>query len=168
MKPFLVDVPVAIRIWIRPELQKKQFEIIKQARPSILLIQSDGGRNGTEWAAINQNRQLIETGIDWQCQIYKLYENENNGLYTMIQKFYPFVWSKVDRCIFLEDDHIPAVSYFEFCRALLEKYEKDMRIQAICGFNTANKWPTEGADYFFSRRGAIWGLATWKNRLEGL
>ena len=41
MKPYLVDVPVRVNIWIRPECQKKQFEILKQARPSILFIQSD-------------------------------------------------------------------------------------------------------------------------------
>lgn len=39
MKPYLVDVPVKINIWIRPECQKRQFEIIKQARPSILFVQ---------------------------------------------------------------------------------------------------------------------------------
>lgn len=43
-KPWLVDVPVKVNIWIRPECQRKQFEALKQARPSILFIQSDGGR----------------------------------------------------------------------------------------------------------------------------
>lgn len=33
MKPYLVDVPVKINIWTRPECQRKQFEVIKQARP---------------------------------------------------------------------------------------------------------------------------------------
>lgn len=30
MKPYLVDVPVRVNIWIRPECQRKQFEIIKK------------------------------------------------------------------------------------------------------------------------------------------
>ena len=36
VKPFLVDVPVKTNIWIRPNCQRKQFEIIKKARPSVL------------------------------------------------------------------------------------------------------------------------------------
>ena len=32
LKPFLVDVPVRVNIWIRPTCQIRQFEILKQAR----------------------------------------------------------------------------------------------------------------------------------------
>ena len=42
MKQYLVDVPVSINIWIRPECQRQQFEVIKKARPSILFLISDG------------------------------------------------------------------------------------------------------------------------------
>ena len=52
LKKYLVDIPVRINIWIRPECQRRQFEVIKKARPSILFIQSDGGRNDEEWQAI--------------------------------------------------------------------------------------------------------------------
>ena len=165
MKPWLVDVPVKINIWIRPELQKKQWEVIKQARPSILFIQSDGGRNEEEWAAIKQNRELIDNGIDWDCEVHKLYENENLGLYTMGFKRNKYIWEHVDRCIFLEDDLIPSISYFRFCAGLLEKYKDDQRIEAICGFNTAVSWNRSKDDYFFSRRGSIWGMATWRDRV---
>lgn len=164
MKPWLVDVPVKINIWIRPELQKKQWDVIKQARPRILFIQSDGGRNEEEWAAIKQNRELIDTGIDWECEVHKLYENENLGLYTMGAKRNKYIWEHVDRCIFLEDDHIPSISYFRFCSELLEQYKDDFRIEAICGYNNANQWDAGEVDYFFSRRGSIWGIATWRSR----
>ena len=76
MKPYLVDVPVRVTIWIRPECQKKQFEILKEARPSIIFLQSDGGRNEKEWAAIYENRKLFDEGIDWDCTVYKIYENK--------------------------------------------------------------------------------------------
>ena len=57
MKPYLVDVPVRVNIWIRPKCQRKQFEVLKQARPSIMFLQSDGGRNDKEWEAIHKNRK---------------------------------------------------------------------------------------------------------------
>lgn len=162
MKPYLVDVPVRINIWIRPECQRRQWEIIKKARPSILFIQSDGGRNEKEWKAIRENRKLIDEGIDWECQVYRAYEEKNNGMYAMSKKVYELIWSTVDRCILLEDDLIPSVSYFSFCEELLERYKDDERIECICGMNHLEKYTEPKADYFFARQGSIWGVATWK------
>ena len=132
LKPYLVDVPVRVNIWIRPECQRKQFEVLKQARPSIIFLQSDGGRNEKEWEAIRKNRKIFEEEVDWDCTIHKLYEEENQGLYTMGKKVSKYIWEHVDRCIFLEDDFIPAVSFFQYCAELLEKYKDDTRISCIC------------------------------------
>ena len=166
MKPWLVDVPVRVQVWIRPECQKAQFEVIKKARPSILFLISDGGRNEKEWEAIKANRALLDEGIDWDCTVYRLYEDHNNGLYTMSRESSELIWSKVDRCIFLEDDYIPSVSYFGFCAELLEKYKDDERIEAICGMNHCGVWEDASADYFFSPVGSIWGQAFWKRTYE--
>ena len=162
MKPYLVDVPVRMTIWIRPECQRRQWDVIKQARPSILFIQSDGGRNEKEWEAIRQNRAMIDSELDWDCQVYRFYEEKNNGLYAMGKIVGDFIWEKVDRCIFLEDDLLPSVSFFRFCADLLEKYRDDERIECICGVNSLEKSPEVSTDYFFSRQGSIWGTATWK------
>ena len=168
LKDYLVDVPVRVNVWIRHESQKAQFEVIKQARPSILFLISDGGRNEKEWEAIRLNRKLYDEGIDWNCKVYKIYEEKNNGLYTMSKKGADLVWSVVDRCIFLEDDLIPAVSYFRFCAELLEKYKDDERIEMICGNNTMVVY--EDAlpnDYFFTESGwSITGGASWKRVAE--
>ncbi len=166
MKPFLVDVPVKINIWIRKDCLKMQFEQIKKARPSILFIQSDGGRNETEWECIYANRKMIDEGIDWDCKVYRVYESENQGLYTMDWKMFDFVFQEVDRCIFLEDDDIPSVSFFRFCAELLEKYKDDQRIECICGMNHFEVSENVTADYFFSRVGSIWGTATWRRSYQ--
>lgn len=162
LKPYLADVPVRVNIWIRPECQRKQFEVLKKARPSIMFLISDGGRNEKEWEAIYQNRAIFDNEIDWECTVYKIYEDENQGLYTMSKKGSELIWSKVDRCIFLEDDQIVSVSYFKFCEELLEKYKNDTRIQAICAMNHVGVWEDATSDYFFTAGGAIWGLATWR------
>lgn len=164
MKPYLVDVPVKINIWIRPECQKRQWEIVKQARPSVLFLQSDGGRNEKEWEAIYTNRKMIDESIDWECTVYRLYEDHNNGLYAMCKKTASLIWSKVDRCIFTEDDQLMSVSFFRYCSELLERYKDDMRIECICGMNHFGVWEKASSDYFFSKQGSIWGYATWKNR----
>ena len=162
MKSYLVDVPVKINIWIRPECQKRQFEVIKKARPSIIFLQSDGGRNEEEWEKIYENRKLVDEGIDWDCKVYRLYEDHNNGLYKMGMKTRELIWSTVDRCVFLEDDQIPSVSYFRFCAELLEKYKDDERIECICGVNHLGISDAVQSDYFFSRQGSVWGTASWK------
>lgn len=166
MKKSLVDVPVKINIWIRPECQKAQWEIIRKARPSIIFIQSDGGRNESENKIIEQNRQMIDSSIDWDCTVYRFYESVNQGLYTMGQKVMDFIWTKVEWCIFLEDDQIPSVSFFEFCREVLIKYKDDERIECVCGMNhlgnLSNKIPF---DYFFSKQGSIWGVGLWKRSI---
>lgn len=166
MKPWLVDVPVKANIWIREECQRKQFEVLKKARPSTLFLISDGGRNEKEWEAIRANRRMFDTEIDWDCTVYKIYEEKNNGLYAMAKKARQLIWSNVDRCIFLEDDYVPSVSYFAFCAELLEKYKDDERIQAICGMNHCEKWENATSDYFFADEGSIWGMATWKRTDE--
>lgn len=166
MKPYLVDVPVKINIWIRPDCQKRQFEIIKKARPSILFIQSDGGRNETEWEAIKQNRKLIDEGIDWKCEVYRLYEESNLGMYTMSLKTRELIWNKVDRCIFLEDDLLPSVSFFRFCAEMFDKYLNDKRVFCICGMNHIGINDECSYDYFFSRYGSIWGVGLWKRSYE--
>lgn len=166
MKPYLVDIPVRVNIWIRPECQKRQFEVLREARPSILFLISDGGRNEKEWEAIYQNRKLIDEGIDWDCTVYRIYEDKNNGLYAMGKKGSELIWDTVDRCVFLEDDQVPSVSYFRFCAELLEKYKNDERIEAICAMNHLGTWDRASSDYFFASEGAIWGLATWKRSHE--
>ena len=166
MQAYLVDVPVKINIWTRPQCQKKQWEIIKKAKPSILFIQSDGGRNEKEWEAIYENRKMIDESIDWDCKVYRIYEDHNNGMYAMGAKVSKLIWSKVDRCIFTEDDQVMSVSFFRYCAELLEKYKDDLRIECICGVNHLGKCEDVKADYFFSRQGSIWGFATWKRIFE--
>lgn len=165
-KPYLVDVPVKINIWIRRECQKRQFEVIKAARPSILFVTSDGGRNEKEWATILENRKMYENEIDWECTVYYQYADENLGLYTMSRKRLELIWNTVDRCVFLEDDIIPSISFFSYCAELLEKYKDDKRIETICGMNHLGASEEVTSDYFFSRQGSIWGTATWKRVYE--
>lgn len=162
LKKALVTVPVKLNIWIRPECQRRQFEVIKKVRPSILFLISDGGKNEEEWKIIKKHRHMFDTEIDWNCKVYRLYEEVNNGLYGLAEKRNSLIWDNVDRCIFLEDDHIPSVSYFQFCAEMLEKYKDDERIHCICGINHLGIYDDVNSDYFFSRQGSIWGYATWK------
>ena len=166
LKEWLVDVPVQFNIWIRPECQRRQWEVIKEVRPRILFVVSDGGRNEEEWALINQNRQMVDTEIDWDCDVHKLYSDRNYGMYQNQMNANEYIWERVDRCIFMEDDNVPAKSFFTFCRDMLEKYKDDLRVSMISGLNVLGDYERPTADYFFSRSCHVWGFATWKRVYE--
>ncbi len=166
IKPWLVDVPAAINIWIRPHCQKEQFSAIQKARPRILFLVSDCGRNEAEMKKVLENRAMVEERIDWDCLVYKIYSKTNLGMYQMALKADEVIWKTVDRCIFFEDDQIPSVSFFRFCAELLEKYKDDLRISSICGMNNFGISENVQADYFFSPLTNVWGFAIWKRTMD--
>ena len=73
-----------------------------------------------------------------------------------------WAFSIVDKCIILEDDIVPAQSFFPFCKELLDKYEFDTRIDRICGQTLFGGVADKRYSYFFGRIGSSWGWATWK------
>jgi hypothetical protein len=85
----------------------------------------------------------------------------------MFKMMSDYVFSKVDRYIFLEDDVVPSLSFFRYCEELLEKYKDDLRINMICGMNHIGAYDKPKSDYFFTRGAAsIWGFAIWKRTYE--
>lgn len=162
VRPWLIDVPVQFNIWIRPECQRKQWDVIKQVCPKTLFVVSDGGRNEEEWALIRQNRAMIDEELDWDCDVHKLYSDQNYGMYQNQMNANAYIWERVDRCIFMEDDVVPAITFFSFCKELLEKYKDDTRICMIAGLNFLGDYDRPEADYFFSTQPHVWGFATWK------
>lgn len=167
MKSYLVDVPVMLSVFIRPNTIKCVFEVIKEARPSKLFLVSDGPRPGhpDDIIKIVESRKIVED-IDWDCDVYQLYFDENHGLYSMVREALDFVFYFVDRCIFLEDDVVPSISFFQYCAELLERYQDDSRINSICGMNHLGIYSEPNTDYFFSEAFSIWGFALWRRTYE--
>jgi len=155
------NIPVVVNVWLRQDILLKQFEVIRNVRPNIIFFASDGGRNKDEHNQIIIIRKIAEK-VDWNCIIYKIFEDNNLGMLPMLKRVLDFVFSKVDRCAYLEDDIIPSSSYFYFCSELLEKYKEDERIIMINGMNHLEVYDKPNADYFFSNEGSIWGIAFWK------
>ena len=164
--PAKIDVPVLLIFFARPETFEKVFESVRQARPSTLLLWQDGPREGREddLVGIKRCREIAEK-IDWECTVYRKYNEQNIGCDPSIFYAYKWAFTHVDRCIFLEDDQVPCQSYYFFCKELLDKYENDTRISHICGYNYTEIAPDCDADYLFSPFGSgAW--ATWKRVSE--
>lgn len=163
MKNYLVDVPVLLSIYKRSDTLEKVFNVIKTARPSKLYIISDGPKKDypSDIKKIENCRKIVEN-IDWNCEVFKLYFQTNQGMYSAVEQGRQLLFSKEDRCIYLEDDIVPSISFFQFCAELLEKYKDDQRINRITGMNYLGVKNDISSDYFFSKSGSIWGYATWK------
>ena len=167
MKPYDVDVSVLCVFWTRAEHFEKVFAQVKKARPSRLFLYQDGPRQGNERDVENIRRcRAIAEDIDWECQVYRNYQESNVGCDPSMYNAITWMFSHTDKGIILEDDIVASVSFFRFCKELLGKYENDTRIFKIAGMNHLTTYNEDYADYFFSRRTCIWGWATWKRVVD--
>lgn len=155
MKPALVDVSVLILFFNRPKLLAQVFEQVKKARPARLFLYQDGPRGERDMPGIEACRKVV-ADIDWECEVHHNYQEKNYGCDPSEYMAQKWAFSLSDKCIVLEDDDVPAVSFFGFCKELLDKYEHDTRISIIAGFNNEEITPDITSDYFFATTFSIW------------
>lgn len=162
-----VDVAVLLIFFNRPKQFSQVFEQVKMARPSKLFLYQDGARQGREDDAIGiaACRKIAED-IDWECEVHKLYQDKNFGCDPSEYLSQKWAFSQVDKCIVLEDDDVPSITFFRFCKELLDKYENDTRITMIAGLNHEEITPNITSDYFFTSNCSIWGWASWKRVID--
>lgn len=160
------DIPVALFIFKRD----KAVEIIKrisEVKPRKLYLLADQGRNDEERALAAEVRRKVEESINWECEVIKNYAEENRGVYANIGQGAIWVLRREKWAIFLEDDNLPEVTFFAFCREMLEKYENDTRILWVCGTNYLGDYvPETGDSYVFTRHMLPCGWASWANKFE--
>jgi hypothetical protein len=155
---------VLLVVFNRPECAAQVLAEIRRARPARLFVAADGPRadrpaDGQRCAAV---RALIADGVDWECEVRTLYADQNMGCAHRVSSGITWFFEQVEEGIVLEDDCLPAPSFFPFCQELLARYRHDSRIGQICGTpRIANTVPRR-TSYIFSRYGPIWGWASWR------
>lgn len=165
--PYKTDVAVLLIFFNRPSTFGKVFEEVRKARPSRLFLYQDGARGERDMTGVEACRKLCcDERIDWQCEVHRLYQEKNFGCDPSEYIAQKWAFSMVDRCIVLEDDDVPAQSFFPFCKELLDRYADDNRVWMIAGFNTDEVTPNVGSDYFFTSIFSIWGWASWRRVVD--
>lgn len=165
MKQYVINSPVVYNFFKRPIVAHRVFNVIRQTRPKYLYLFSDGPRDKAEEKLINQNRQLIDDLIDWDCEVIKYYLNTNLGMDRIMKLTFEEVFKNHDRMIFLEEDILPSLSFFRFCDDLLEYYKNDESVYLIGGMNSLEKYPNysdSDPSYIFKEVVSTWGMAIWK------
>ena len=166
MEKAQIDVAVLILFFNNPGRLQQVFEQVKKAKPAKLFLYQDGPREGKDdEVGIAACRELVEH-IDWECEVHRWYQEKNVGCDPSEFLSQKWAFSFVNKCIILEDDDVPSVSFFLFCKELLDRYEDDERIGMIAGMNHEEITEDVADDYFFTTNVSIWGWATWKRVID--
>lgn len=159
----MLNTPVLFIVFNRPETTEQVFEAIRKAKPKQLFVAADGPRLGKEGEKERcEEARRIATNVDWDCEIKTLFREENIGCGRGPAEAITWFFDHVEQGIILEDDCLPAQSFFRFCEVLLGKYSTEDRIHAISGSNLLEKWNRDGESYLFSINAGVWGWATWR------
>lgn len=161
------NIPVALIFFNRPDCVKQVMEVICKVKPSKLFLISDAARaeKENEEQLVKASRDIVESMIDWECEIVKNYASENMGCYDRIANGATWVFSQVKKCIFLEDDNVPSLSFFTYCEEMLNKYENNDKIYWVCGGNYLVDYKAKNnASYMFTRQMFPCGWASWSDK----
>jgi hypothetical protein len=162
-QPYIVQSPVLFLVFNRPDTTRRVFQEIKAAKPNRLYIGADGPRSGkpSDIRLCGEVRNIV-SGIDWNCTVSTLFNKENKGCKIAVSSAIDWFFNQEEEGIILEDDCLPAPSFFYFCDQLLEKYRSDGNIFCITGSNAQRGKLRGTASYYFSQLSNIWGWASWR------
>lgn len=159
-----MNTPVLFLIFNRPNTTAKVFATIQQAKPPRLYIAADGPRVDRKEEAdlCNKTRAFVLNAIDWECEVHTLFRETNLGCGLAVSEAITWFFSREEMGIILEDDCVPAPSFFDFCEILLYKYQYEERVMMISGLNVLGDVCEFKVDYFFTRMPHVWGWASWR------
>jgi len=159
----MLQTPVIIIIYKRPNHLRQVLASIAQAKPAKMLVIGDGPHpnHPEDLQKIRETRALFEN-LSWDCNIITNYSPINLGLRKRVSSGLSWAFNQVESGIILEDDCVPDPSFFNYSQQLLERYESDNRIMTIAGNNFQKKRQRGNHNYYYSRYSHCWGWATWK------
>jgi hypothetical protein len=156
----MLDVPVLLMVYRRPDLTAQVFEAIAAARPRRLFIAADGPAHPAEATACEEARRAA-SAVTWPCDVQTNFAPSNLGCQARVHSALDWFFAACESGIVLEDDCLPAPDFFRFCQALLARYHDDARVVHISGETYRRVRHTESS-YYFSKYALTWGWATWR------
>lgn len=150
-------------VFNRPDTTQKVFDAIRSAKPKKLYIAADGPRVGNirDLSRCKEVRDIVYH-IDWPCEVFKLFRDNNLGTKYGIAEAINWFFSNEEEGIILEDDVLPMPSFFQFCDEMLDYYRNSPMVSIISGNNNISPYCVSNESYFFSKYAFLWGWATWR------
>lgn len=164
-----MDIPVLILAFNRPDVLQTLINRLREVKPSRIYLVVDGPRaSHPDDAEKVSNVRNCTSEIDWVCEKNFIFREENMGCRHGITNAIDWFFSQESRGIILEDDCIPAIGFFDYCRCLLDYYNDDKRVFSIAGYNPVNSIDFDSFpyDYWFYPTAICWGWASWADRWQ--
>ncbi len=100
-----------------------RIKALRQVRPCQVFVASDGPRTPGEACSVQTTRELINSEIDWPCQLHTRFSKVNQGCQQGVSSAITWFFDHVDEGIILEDDCVPHADFFEFSAQMLKRYQ---------------------------------------------
>ncbi|MEF8708975.1 MAG: hypothetical protein V5B38_08900 [Candidatus Accumulibacter propinquus] len=161
--PAAAPAAVLFLVFNRPNTTEKVFAAIRAVRPTRLYVAADGPRLGRPDDSFScAKTREIALGVDWPCQVYTLLRQTNLGCRRSVEEALDWFFSAEEEGIILEDDCLPASSFFSFCAELLPRYRNTPQVFSVSGSNFQDGQLRGNASYYFSKHFHCWGWASWR------
>lgn len=154
--------PILMIAFNRPDHARRVLEAVRNARPARLYIAIDGPREGREddRTRVAETIRVFDT-IDWECTVTRLVREKNLGCKQAVSSAITWFFGHEPYGIILEDDCLPAPSFFGYAAHLLERYKDDASVMHINGVNFQDGHWRGSSTYYFSKVCHVWGWASW-------
>ncbi len=156
--------PILYIVFNRLDTVKQTFPQIKKQQPKELYIAADGPRPSKpeEFEKCQAVRNWILSQIDWDCNVHTLFREKNLGCKYGVGGAIKWFFENVEQGIVLEDDILPANSFFHYCELMLNTYKGSSNIGFITGCCFPLFLKKKSVDYFLSTITNVWGWASWE------
>ncbi len=156
-----IKSPILYCCYNRLDLIKKSIQIIKNINCKKIYIAVDGPKDIEKDRKNNIEIKNFIKQIYFASDVEILFREKNLGCKKAISESINWFFRNEERGIILEEDLLPADSFFKFCDYALEKYENQEKVMMISGTNYLGE-KVKSNMYFYSEHFLIWGWATWK------
>lgn len=161
----MIDCPILLITFNRPEHTRKVLETIMQQQPTKLFVFQDGPRSG--------NTEDVEKGKKVREVIRSLTEGTTTNLHTFYSEKnlgcgpgpaagISWFFEQVEQGIIIEDDAVPHPDFFAYAEELLERYKEDADVRAIGSMKVDKEKYGDGSYYFSRINRNLCAWATWK------
>ena len=155
-------LPVLLIAFNRFEYTEEVISVLFKFQPSKLYLAMDAPKSKEDHAIQNRIIKLASDSLgDSRLHLIRGESNRGTGVFIpdAITKFFEFE----EFGIILEDDCVPTLTFFEYCRQLNSQYENIPQVMAICGSNLIAEGE-KGDAYRLGPFFVPWGWATWRDK----
>lgn len=166
----MINVPVLITAYNRPEKVLALLESLRQSEPKLIYFSVDGPKKHKKMD-LTKTKQVAAavSVIDWDCDIRTRFRETNLGIRKAIPDAVSWVLSEHDRVIVLEEDIIVGPQALDFGSAMLSRFENSGEIGHISLYNVVprHKLSEIDAQIRLSIYPESIAWATWRRAWDG-